>query len=124
MLAYAAQGLAGDAGSQPAAQLREFLAARDAALIGLADAVPRRGRTRTRLEPADRYHAFLAVLDRDARDALAAVQLVHRPALDQLAAGRQPERVDPPARAADRSVSDRRDPEGAAICGRPADSRG
>ena len=31
---------------------------------------------REELAPADRYHAFLAVLDRDARDALAAVQLV------------------------------------------------
>jgi hypothetical protein len=29
-----------------------------------------------RLEPADRYRAFAAVLDRDARDSLAAIELV------------------------------------------------
>ena len=27
-------------------------------------------------EPAEKYHAFLAVLDRDARDSLAAIELV------------------------------------------------
>ncbi|HLG56716.1 MAG TPA: hypothetical protein VI485_15360 [Vicinamibacterales bacterium] len=75
MLAYAAQGVVEEAGSQPAAQLRTFLGRAEEALIGLADAY-RVVVERNRLEPADRYAAFLAVLDRDARDALAALQLV------------------------------------------------
>jgi hypothetical protein len=75
MLAYAAQGVVEEAGSQPAAQLRTFLGRAEEALIGLADAY-RVVVERDRLEPADRYTAFLAVLDRDARDALAALQLV------------------------------------------------
>jgi hypothetical protein len=75
MLAYAAQGLAGDQASQSGGQLREFLEATAVALTGL-------GRlfgalvSQERLQPAERYEAFLAVLDRDAGDALAAVQLV------------------------------------------------
>jgi hypothetical protein len=75
MLAYAAQGVVEEAASQPAAQLRTFLGRAEEALIGLADAY-RAVVERDRLEPADRYAAFLAVLDRDARDALAALQLV------------------------------------------------
>jgi hypothetical protein len=75
MLAYAAQGVAGDAGSPSARQLRTLLAGAEEALVGLADAfgaaVADAG-----LEPAARYQSFLAVLDRDARDSLAAVQLV------------------------------------------------
>lgn len=75
MLAYAAQGLAGDAASQSGGQLREFLTRASTALTGLAElasAVVRR----EQLAPAERYEAFLAVLDRDARDALAAIELV------------------------------------------------
>ena len=75
MLAYAAQGVAGDAASPSAGQLRSLLAGAEDALVGLADAfgaaVADAG-----LEPAARYQAFLAVLDRDAQDSLAAVQLV------------------------------------------------
>src|SRR5689334_1407609 len=75
MLAYAAQGLPGDAGSRSGGQLRELMARAAEAMGALAriygDAV-----LRERLEPAGRYHAFLAVLDRDARDALAAMDLV------------------------------------------------
>ena len=75
MLAYAAQGLPGDQASQSGGQLRTLLARCDEALTGLAQVftiiVDRDG-----LQPADRYHAFIAVLDRDARDARAAVQLV------------------------------------------------
>jgi hypothetical protein len=75
MLAYAAQGLAGDAGSQSGGQLRDMLSRAVSALSGLADMAATLVR-REQLEPADRYHAFLAVLDRDARDSLAALQLV------------------------------------------------
>ena len=75
MLAYAAQGLSGDAGSQSGGQLREFLTRSATALTGIGDLfaaiVDEEG-----LDPATRYRAFGAVLDRDARDSLAAIELV------------------------------------------------
>jgi hypothetical protein len=75
MLAYAAQGLSGDQGSGTGAQLREFLRRSDAALTGLADLF-RQVVREEQLSPADKYDSFIAVLERDARDAQAAVQLV------------------------------------------------
>jgi hypothetical protein len=75
MLAYAAQGAVEEAGSPSAGQLRALLGRAEAALGGLADAY-RAAVTAGGLEPAGRHLAFLDVLDRDARDALAAVQLV------------------------------------------------
>ena len=75
MLAYAAQGLPGDAGSQSGGQLREFLTRAVAAISGLSElfaAVVER----EALEPVERYLAFQAVIDGDARNALAAMQLV------------------------------------------------
>ncbi len=75
MLAYAAQGLAGEAASQSGGQLREYLTRASAALAGLADLLLQVV-AREALEPADRYRAFAAVLDRDAHDARAAVELV------------------------------------------------
>jgi hypothetical protein len=75
MLAYAAQGLSGDAASQSGGQLREYLARASAALHGLGDLLVQ-VIDRDRLEPADRYRAFAAVLDGDARAAHAAVELV------------------------------------------------
>ena len=74
MLAYAAQGLAGDAGSQSGGQLREYLQRSDAALSELAN-VFRKLVAEANVEPADRYEAFIAVLERDAVDAQAAVRL-------------------------------------------------
>jgi hypothetical protein len=75
MLAYAAQGLRTDEGSKSGAQVREFLQRAVKALTGLAEvctvAVREEG-----LEPAEKYTAFLAVLDRDSRDSLAAIDLV------------------------------------------------
>jgi hypothetical protein len=75
LLAYAAQGLPSDQGSKSGAQVRESLQNAVKALTGLAEicalAVKEEG-----LEPADKYLAFLAVLDRDARDSLAVIQLV------------------------------------------------
>ena len=75
MLAYAAQGLPSDHGSKSGGQVREFLNRAVKALTGLAEicamAVKDEG-----LEPADKYLAFFAVLDRDARDAVAAIELV------------------------------------------------
>jgi hypothetical protein len=75
MLAYAAQGLGGDAGSQTGGQLRELLTRAAGAISGLGDLLESLVE-HERLEPADKYRAFQAVVDRDARDALAAVELV------------------------------------------------
>jgi hypothetical protein len=75
MLAYAAQGLRTDEGSKSGGQVREFLQRTVKVLTGLAEdctvAVLEEG-----LEPAEKYAAFLAVLDRDSRDSLAAIELV------------------------------------------------
>lgn len=75
MLAYAAQGLPSDGGSPAGSQIREFLSRATQAMDGLADSY-RAAINQQRLEPEDKYHAFLAVLDRDARDSLAALELV------------------------------------------------
>ena len=75
MLAYAAQGVIEEAGSQSAGQLRAFLTRAEAALIGLAEAY-RSVVERDGFDAADRYLAFIDVLDRDARSSLAAIQLV------------------------------------------------
>lgn len=75
MLAYAAQGLSGDASSQSGGQLRELLSRAAAALDGLADRyaalVAAEG-----CEPRQAYSTFLQVLARDAADARAAMELV------------------------------------------------
>jgi len=75
MLAYAAQGLASDEGSAPGRQVREFLNRAVEALAGLAESCATAIREES-LERRDRLEAFLAVLDRDARDSLAAMELV------------------------------------------------
>lgn len=75
MLAYAAQGLDDDRVSQAGGQLRSLLTACDEALTGLADAFGEVVTAENR-QPEDRYRAFLSVLDRDARDAQAAIELV------------------------------------------------
>jgi len=75
LLAYAAQGLPSDQGSRSGGQVRGFLQRTVKALTGLGEicamAVKEEG-----LEPADKYLAFFAVLDRDARDSLTAIELV------------------------------------------------
>jgi hypothetical protein len=75
MLAYAAQGLPDDGGSQAGGQLRGFLARCIEALGGLTESFSAVV-SRTGWEPAEKYLAFLAVLDRDARDSAAALELV------------------------------------------------
>jgi hypothetical protein len=75
MLAYAGQGLAGDEGSKSSGQARDFLNRAVEALSGLAGAYAAAVK-KENLQPAESYQAFLAVLDRDARDSLAAIQLV------------------------------------------------
>jgi hypothetical protein len=75
MLAYAAQGLLSDERNESGRQLRQFLSRAVEALGGLSEscetAVREQGRTQ-----GDRFAAFLDVLDRDARDSLAAMELV------------------------------------------------
>jgi hypothetical protein len=75
MLAYAAQGLTGDAGSSSGGQLRELLRRAAAALNGMGGLLVG-VIERERLEPETRYREYAAVLDRDARDSLAAIELV------------------------------------------------
>ena len=75
MLAYAAQGLSGDAGSHSGGQLREFLNRTLSALTELTG-VFRTIVQEENLQPAEKYQAFLAIMERDARDALAAIQIV------------------------------------------------
>ena len=62
MLAYAAQGLDTDAGSQSGTQVREFLRRTVTALTGIGEGID--------------DSAFRAVVESDARDSLAAVELV------------------------------------------------
>ena len=75
MLAYAAQGLPSDEGSKSGGQVREFLHRAVKALTGLTEACAMAVREEG-LEPAEKYVAFLTVLDRDSRDSLAAIELV------------------------------------------------
>src|SRR5690242_15057041 len=75
MLAYAAQGLSGDEGSHSGGQLREFLTRAAGALSEIAGVFTAIIHEEN-LEPRGKYKAFLDVLDRDARDAMAAVELV------------------------------------------------
>jgi hypothetical protein len=75
LLAYAGQGLSGKENSQSSSQVRDFLNRAVEALTGLADAYARTVREEN-LQPAERYVAFLAVLEKDALDSLATIQLV------------------------------------------------
>jgi hypothetical protein len=75
MLAYAGQGLSGKENSGSSGQVREYLGRAVEALSGLAEAYSRAVKQEN-LQPAESYLAFLAVLERDARDSLAAIQLV------------------------------------------------
>lgn len=74
-LAYAAQGLTTDVGAASGEQIREFLRRFDVALAGLADQY-RAVVADEELGPADTYHAFIDVLERDAIATQAALRLV------------------------------------------------
>src|SRR5271168_798376 len=74
-LAYAAQGLPVDHGSNTGAQVRTYLNRAVGALTGLAGAYAATVKE-LGLEPFQRYEAFVAVIDRDANDSLAAIELV------------------------------------------------
>ena len=75
MLAYAAQGLPGDQGSNTGGQVRPYLNRAVDALTGMAGAyslaIKEMG-----LEQPQRYDKFIAVIDRDANDSLAAIEVV------------------------------------------------
>ncbi len=75
MLAYAGQGLSGGEGSQSSGQVRDYLDRACKAISGLAEAYSKVVKEEN-LQPAERYDAFLAVLESDARSSLAVVQLV------------------------------------------------
>lgn len=75
MLAYAAQGHPSDQASKSGAQIREFLQRAARAIAALAEGYSKVVKDE-RLEPAEKYHAFVAVLGRDAQDSLAAIDLV------------------------------------------------
>jgi hypothetical protein len=75
MLAYAAQGVVSEGGSRSGTPIRESLQRAVDALSGLADAWVT-AVTADALDSAEKYIAFLAVLDRDARDAVSAIELV------------------------------------------------
>ena len=75
MLAYAAQGLATDQGSSSGSQVREYLRKCDQALTDLSGFLA--GFVgQLQVESTAPYAGFMAVIDRDARDAQAAVRLV------------------------------------------------
>ena len=75
MLAYAARGLPGEAGSAPDGRIREFLQRALSALDGLTESA-RAAVQEQRREAVEKYEAFFEVLDRDARDSLAGLDLV------------------------------------------------
>jgi len=75
MLAYAGQGFPSDEGSQSGAQVRGFLQRAVTALTGLAESCARAVEEEG-LQPIEKYRAFFSVLDHDAHDSLAAIELV------------------------------------------------
>jgi hypothetical protein len=74
-LAYASQGLPSDVGSETGRQARHYLQRCDTALHGLAGAFTNHVK-HVGLTPTAPYDAFIDVLDRDAKDSQAAIQLV------------------------------------------------
>ena len=74
MLAYAAQGLAGDSGAS-GDQLRTFLKKALEAITGIGESY-KATISEFGLLPEDKHVSFLAVLERDAQDAAAAMDLV------------------------------------------------
>lgn len=75
MLVYAARGVSSDDGRQSDGRIRDVLEQAVEALSGLADAC----RTAVNADPpdsAEKYLAFLDMLDRDARDTIRTIELV------------------------------------------------
>jgi hypothetical protein len=75
MLAYASQGLSTDQGNDTGRQAREYLKRCDVAMSGLPGVFTRYVEHES-LQPTAPYDAFIAVIERDAKDSQAAIQLV------------------------------------------------
>ena len=75
MLAYASQGLSTDQGNDTGRQAREYLKKCDAALGGLPGVITHYVEAEG-LQPKAPYDAFVAVIEHDARNSQAAIQLV------------------------------------------------
>ena len=75
MLAYASQGLSSDQDNDTGRQAREYLKKCDAALSGLSGVFTRSVEQRG-LQPTAPYDAFIDVIERDAKNSQAAIQLV------------------------------------------------
>src|SRR4029077_1917765 len=75
LLAYAGQGLPTDEGSPTGGRVRSFLDRASQALRGLAESC-RQAIKDNELELNGKYSAFCSMLDRDAQDSLAAIDLV------------------------------------------------
>src|SRR5499427_6997454 len=75
LLGYAAQGLPSDQGSTAGREVRNQLERTRNALAGLRESY-RRAIDRYELAPAEKYEAFCSMLERDAIDSLAALELV------------------------------------------------
>jgi len=75
MLAYASQGLSSDQDNDTGRQAREYLKKCDAALSGLPGVITRYVST-LGLLPTAPYDAFVTVIEHDARNSQAAIQLV------------------------------------------------
>ena len=75
MLAYASQGLSSDQDNDPGRQVREYLKKCDSALSGLSGVITRYV-GQQELQPTAPYDAFIAVIEHDARNSQAAIQLV------------------------------------------------
>ena len=75
MLAYAAQGVSGGDGSQSGGRIREVLQQAVDALSGLAGAC-RTAVSADARDSAEKYVAFLDVLDRDTHDSIRTIELV------------------------------------------------
>ncbi len=75
MLAYAGQGLSGKENSKSSSDVRDFLNRAVEALSGLSEAYTKAVKEEN-LQPAERYLTFLKVLEKDALDSLASIQLV------------------------------------------------
>jgi hypothetical protein len=75
MLAYAAQGLASETSNQSGTQIREVLQRAVDALSGLADAYVTAVKD-SAPDSAEKYVAFLDVLQRDAHDSIRTIELV------------------------------------------------
>lgn len=75
LLAYAGQGLSGKENSKSSGEVREYLGRAVDALSGLAGAYAAAVKQQN-LQPTERYSSFLTVLERDAQDSIASIQLV------------------------------------------------